>query len=596
MSIWAIGLTLSIVASMQQNEPRPVPPRFENQNPIPTLPGVMLDRRLHGIGIANPMARSKGLQGRILWIDATANIERYNTEQKIVELVAKIGDTGFNTIVLDVKPISGHVIFKSEFAPKLMEWRGRKLPEDFDPVPIFCREAKRKKVQVFVSVNAFSEGHNLFRTGPGYERPSWQTVFYEPIVYAEIGFQQLPVALNPNGLVAPTELMVFTNVESLANSSGNGFAVSMDTFGNFVDGFELFANVTKPTIPRNGCVLVGIGEMADRLRSASFAASSVRFVAKPNLIPSGLKPTDQTPLMTNPASKEVWERNASIVRELASKYEIDGMVYDDRMRFAGMNADFGAEFRGLFEDWLGRKLKRWPEDVYQITFSPNFSRGIKPGPDYENWLIFRSVLMRRYVSAIANLLKQIRPSAQFGLYAGSWYGEYAAFGANYGANDLDAGFWFLSPEYRQTGFADQLDFLITGCYYPNPTIFEAMSLGKGVGQSIESAAALTNRVANDSTWTYAGISLEQFAQNPRGLGNALQAACGATQGVMVFDLSHNIDPMWPVFRQAFRSSAKAPHLSSLNLLELRRRKSVEIKAGRRPKTVVVSTGQPGAGH
>ena len=110
MSIWAIGLTLSIVAQTQQLEPKPVPPRFENQNPIPMLPGVMLDRRLHGTGVANPMARSKGLQGRILWIDATANIERYNTELKIVDLVAKIGDTGFNTIVLDVKPISGHVI------------------------------------------------------------------------------------------------------------------------------------------------------------------------------------------------------------------------------------------------------------------------------------------------------------------------------------------------------------------------------------------------------------------------------------------------------------------------------------------------------
>ncbi len=594
MTIWAIALSLATVAQTHQLEPKPVPPRFENQNPIPTLPGVMLDRRLHRTGIANPMARSKGLQGRILWIDATANIERYNTEQKIVELVTKIGGTGFNTIVLDVKPISGHVIFKSEFAPKLTEWRGRKLPEDFDPVPIFCREAKRKNVQLFVSINAFSEGHNLFRTGPGYEHVSWQTTFYEPKVFAKIGFQELPVELAPNS--PGKELGVFTNAEALAKSSGNGFAISIDSFGNFVDGFELFANVTKPTIPRNGCVLVGMGEMADRLRSASFGATSVRFVTKANLIPSGQKPADQTPLMTNPAGKEVWERNASIVREIASKYEIDGMVYDDRMRFAGMNADFGAEFRGLFEDWLGRKAGRWPEDVYQITFSPNFSRGLKPGPDYENWLIFRAVLMRRYVSAIGNLLKQVRPSAQFGLYAGSWYGEYAAFGANYGANDLDAGFWFMSPEYRQTGFADQLDFLITGCYYPAPTIFEAMTLGKGVGQSIESAAALSNRVANDSTWTYAGISLEQFAQNPRGLGSALQAACGATQGVMIFDLSHNIEPMWPVFRQAFRSSATAPHLSSLNLIELRRRKEIEIISGRRPKTVIVSTGQPGAGH
>jgi hypothetical protein len=194
------------------------------------------------------------------------------------------------------------------------------------------------------------------------------------------------------------------------------------------------------------------------------------------------------------------------------------------------------------------------------------------------------------------VLKSTRPSAQFGIYAGSWYGEYASFGANYGSESLNAGFWFLSPEYRSTGFAKQIDFLITGCYYPTPTIFEAMSVGKGVGQCIESAAALTNAVANDDTWAYAGISLDQFANNPSGLMNALQAATGATQGVMVFDLSHNIEPFWPVFAQAFQNRAKPPHLSVLNLLELRRRKAAFLAAGGKPRVAIISTGQPGAGH
>ena len=40
-------------------------------------------------------------------LDATANLDRINTEEKITALVQKIKETGFNTLVLDVKPIVG---------------------------------------------------------------------------------------------------------------------------------------------------------------------------------------------------------------------------------------------------------------------------------------------------------------------------------------------------------------------------------------------------------------------------------------------------------------------------------------------------------
>ena len=92
----------------------------------------MADRHLDGIGLANQIARSKGLQARVLWIDATANIDRYNTEAKIVGLVRKIAEVGFNTIVFDIKPISGQTVYPSKFAPRLAEWRGKVLPPEFE--------------------------------------------------------------------------------------------------------------------------------------------------------------------------------------------------------------------------------------------------------------------------------------------------------------------------------------------------------------------------------------------------------------------------------------------------------------------------------
>ena len=126
--------------------------------------------------------------------------------------------------------------------------------------------------------------------------------------------------------------------------------------------------------------------------------------------------------------------------------------------------------------------------------------------------------------------------------------------------DLEAGFWFLTPEYSQTGMAPLVDFMITGCYYPTATIYDAMSAGLPIGFSVEGAGQLSNRIVRDQTWVYAGISLDQFKGNPDGLRAAMQGACGSTQGVMVFDLSHEIEPMWMVFAQAFASDPRAaPH-------------------------------------
>src|SRR5471030_546732 len=69
--------------------PTPTPfrlkPRFELASPLPTVPGVMVDSYSNGLGVAQQLARSYDLQARILWIDGTANIDKYNTEYKIID-------------------------------------------------------------------------------------------------------------------------------------------------------------------------------------------------------------------------------------------------------------------------------------------------------------------------------------------------------------------------------------------------------------------------------------------------------------------------------------------------------------------------------
>jgi len=104
-----------------------------------------------------------------------------------------------------------------------------------------------------------------------------------------------------------------------------------------------------------------------------------------------------------------------------------------------------------------------------------------------------------------------------------------------------------------------------------------------------------NRVADDQCWTYAGIDLETFHGDTTALGNALQAACASTQGVMVFDLSHNIEPLWPFFKQAFRNAAKAPHAVPAALREARALRARQKAMGIRKPPLVIAPGTPGAG-
>lgn len=531
-----------------------------------------------------------------MWIDATANLDKFNGKDKVEELCLRLANCGFNTIVLDVKPISGQVIYHSSIAPKITEWRGRRLDPSFDPIPHFSENAKRLGLSFFVSLNAFSEGHSLFKAGPGYQNPKWQTVLYEPLLFIDISGRKLPVAAKIGDAAATDRLVAYTDAAKLPPPSSGSFAVTIDAKGRIVDGFERGGmGPGTTTIPDGGCLLLGRGSRATELRMYAVPGLLAQFEAEANLVPISERPDQQYPLMTNPLNPEVVERNLAVLRELLSKYQFDGILYDDRLRFGGMNSDFSPEMRAAFERWLGKKVRRWPEDVYRIVYSPNMAKGIEPGPHYENWLIFRAKTMRDYILRVRAEIAKIR-SCQFGIYAGSWYGEYASYGANYGSRDLEAGFWYLSSAYSKTGFADSLDLLIPGCYYRTATIFDAMRKGQPIGQTVEMAAALCNRVADDETWVYPGIMLLDYLKDPDMLKPALQAACAAGQGVMVFDYSHDFDKFEKIIQTAFSSPTRAPHADPRNLKELKSLRAQAIRRGDRKPPVVIASGSAGAGH
>ena len=51
---------------------------------------------------------------KYLWMCAEANFERFSTKDSIDYYLDKIKETGFNHIVVDIKPIQGKVLYDSD--------------------------------------------------------------------------------------------------------------------------------------------------------------------------------------------------------------------------------------------------------------------------------------------------------------------------------------------------------------------------------------------------------------------------------------------------------------------------------------------------
>jgi uncharacterized lipoprotein YddW (UPF0748 family) len=559
--------------------------RFERMAPCPSAPPVWIDRYGSGIGLASETARNRGLQGRVLWIDATANINQYNTPDKIRALMDHIADSGFNTVVFDIKPISGQTVYPSHFAPKLLEWRGQSLPADFDPVPGMVEAAHGRHLSIILSMNAFSEGHRLFKAGPGYQQPEHQTVLYIPVPSVRIGESTWPLSASEDQIAEDK----ITVLSSLAKVKG-GFWVSVGPKGSVSA-----TSLSGDPVATSQTILFGTGKAADFLHQHAGIGSSIEFEMEPSYVPIGSEVGGQYPLMMNPNDPAVQGRALAMIREVVEKYQADGLIYDDRLRYAGLDGDFSEFTRNAFESYVGHSIK-WPDDVFRYTLSRSLSKGVRPGPFYDAWTSWRATQIQSFVKRVRETAKRARPSVEFGAYVGSWYGDYPALGHNYASPEATPGFWFDTPHYQSAGTAGLLDYLMVGCYYPTATIYDALERGSGLGYTVEAGGALCNRLVRDETWTYAGIDCGGFADNPGGLMNLVQAACASTQGVMVFDLSHGMDKLWGTFKQIFSQPTKPPHAVPGLLEQLREHRRLVDGFHQKDRPIIILNGASGIGQ
>lgn len=116
----------------------------------------------------------------LMWFDAEANFARFSRKDSIDFYLRKIKELGFTHAVVDVRPITGEVLFDSRYAPRMEDWEGV-AHGDFDYLGYFIERGHELGLEIHASLNVFCAGHNYFDRGMLYDGHSdWASIVYNP--------------------------------------------------------------------------------------------------------------------------------------------------------------------------------------------------------------------------------------------------------------------------------------------------------------------------------------------------------------------------------------------------------------------------------
>lgn len=240
---------------------------------------------------------------------------------------------------------------------------------------------------------------------------------------------------------------------------------------------------------------------------------------------------DGSTVFVNPIHPEVVRHELEIIREVCS-YPLDGIVID-RCRYPNVYGDFSLMSRKAFEDYIGESIDNWPEDIYTIGAN---GKDITFGAYFGKWTEWRAHNIKSFVSKARELVKGIHPGWLFADYVGSWYPLYYSEGVNWGSETYHPDLPWTSETYHRSGLAEQLDFIMTGCYYPEVFISEARENRRPEDwYSVEGAIGLSLESINGSIPVIGSLYLKDYKGNPEQFRKAIRICREKTEGVMLFD-------------------------------------------------------------
>lgn len=470
--------------------------------------------------------------GRILWFDLMANIEILNNPKKVQNIIDKTAKANIDTIVLDVKNSNGYVGYLSNIASHLSNSKYTSYPEGYDLLDEVIKAAHSKGIKVHASVNVFSEGNNIYKEGPAFTESEWQSVFYTAsrVVEAENGSRYLLKETTQRH--GQNELIMYTSSNYVKTDNlkvaevliGNGFVTKI-----------IDHSISSPSIEvlENGRVLSGHG------KARTWLLENMKVGQKVDLsksVPKFVKASNYQASTTfvNPIRKDVQIYELSIIKEIIDNYNVDGIVLD-KARYSNIYADFSKLSKETFEGYIAKPIKNWPSDIFEITFS-NGEKQIKKGPLYKKWIEWRASNIQHFFQTVEKLVHQKDKSLFFSTYVGSWYPEYYNEGVNWASKTFKPKYDWASPTYHKTGYAELLDFLMTGNYYKEVTKNEATTLGNPGWASVEGSAEVAMEAVNSVTPVHGSLYLIHYKDKPEQFRKALQVLSNKTDGIMLFDL------------------------------------------------------------
>ena len=126
-----------------------------------------------------PSPEKKDAKARLVWIDAAANFKDYaNSKKNIADDMARLKETGFTGVVVEVRPTTAGVLFNSDVEKPLKQvdawvtgaYKWLKRTESFDYLQEFINAGKSVGLDVYAAINTMVGGkecpYGLGSNGP----------------------------------------------------------------------------------------------------------------------------------------------------------------------------------------------------------------------------------------------------------------------------------------------------------------------------------------------------------------------------------------------------------------------------------------------
>lgn len=475
-------------------------------------------------------------QGRLLWLDLAANRTALDSREEVRDVMRRTAQVGFHSVVVDVKNSTGYVAYQSRIAPHLSTTRipdYQPYPAGYDLLQTVVEEGHRYGLDVIAAVNVFSEGSTTYRDGPAFDHPHWQTT-YLTVARQVIVSNGARRGLDGVDVTRGTDMLVIYTPERYDVSPANqwGFEASV-VDGQVVEIVDRVYGAPPLAVPDDGFVLSGHGEAATWMRDNLVEGARVAVAADVELVRAQDHPSPAT--FVNPNLPEVQEYELAILEEIARNYDVDGIALD-RARYSNLSADFSPASRAAFETYLGRQVTNWPTDVMTYELEGFIERRVE-GPLFTRWVEWRAHVIQRFFQRARDRVLGVDPTLHFTDYVGAWYPLYYEEGVNWGSREVRPDYDWASERYGETGYAEDLDFLMVGTYFEDVTRQDAIDSGRPADwYSVEGSANIATEAVDEATFVYASLYLLQYHDDPARFRAALEMALQRTHGIMLFDL------------------------------------------------------------